>query len=329
MAKFLKITACIMSLTFLCGCYDYSELNMQKLVNGAGIDKRGEDIHVSIISSPLSDDKEREITKTSGKSFFDAVRNAASVSDKKLYWGHTTVLVMGESALSEIDTFLDSILRARDIYPDIALVAAKGTSAEAVLESGEGDVAENIYNMFANEENSKRFQSLRIWELFRESEEYGTYVIPTVSLENVKVTLSGGAVIREGKLSGYLSGEEVLLRSLITDKGAGGYLPTLTGENGEASFEILARDVKEKKTEKGNKISLKITLSPAEVRGEISEKEMKYLGEKYIKEGVEKLLLRAEKENFGDIFAFGKTISRNNTEILCEVRISDILGGGK
>ncbi|MBQ6846223.1 MAG: hypothetical protein IJO61_03745 [Oscillospiraceae bacterium] len=329
MRNVLKLASCIFAIPILFGCSDYSELNMQKLVNGAGIDKKDDEIYVSIVSPTLSEEKEREIIKTSGKSFFDAVRNAASISDKKLYWGHATVLVMGENLLSEMDTLLDSILRARDVYPDIALVVAKGTDAEAVLNAGEGDVTESIYNMFANEENSKRFQALRIWELFREREEFGVCVIPTVSIEKGEIFLSGGAVINGGKPSGYLSGEEVLIRSLVTDKGAGGYLPMLSGEKGEVSFEILAREGKKKETETGNEISLRITLSPAEVRGEMSGEEMKKLGEKYIKEETKKLLERASRENMGDIFALGKSADYNNTEVFCEVRISDILGGEK
>lgn len=319
-----KILFCILWLLVLTSCADYSELNMQKIVNGATVDKNGDKTEVSIVCAATSEDEKSEIIKTSGENFFDAVRNAASVTDKKLWWGHAEVLILGEDALSETDAVLDSILRARDVYPDIALVAAKG-SALSLTENGE-DVMESIYNMFANEKNSKRFRAVRIWELLREQEEYGVYILPAVTGEDEGIFLSGGAVMRSGKLSGYLSGDEMLLVSIISDKSAGGYLPRLSDGESSVSFEILAKKVKEK--EKGE-LAVEITLSPAEVKGEMTDKTMKKISEEYLKKGIEELIVRAEKENLGDIFRFGNDADYSKIKISVSARISNILGGGR
>ncbi len=323
--KLLKISLCIPLLLFLCACVDYSELNMQKIVNGATVDKEGEKTEVGIVCAATSEGEKSETIKTSGENFFDAVRNAASVTDKKLWWGHAAVLILGEEALPGTDSILDSILRARDVYPDIALVAAKGR-AEDLAKNGE-DVMQSIYNMFANEKNSKRFRAIRIWELLRAREEYGVYILPTVSAKDDGIRLSGGAVMREGKLSGYLSGDEMLLISLITDKDAGGYLPKLSAGENSVSFEILAKEVKKKVEKEEILTDVKITLSPAEVEGEITDRLMKSMGEEYLKKSIEELFQRAERERLGDIFSLGKDTDYKKIKVKCDVRISNILGG--
>ena len=298
---------------------------MQRLVNGAGIDRVGEDTKVTIVCAADNEEGKGRIIKASGKSFFDAVRNTASESDKKLYWGHTGVIILGESVISDIDEILGSLLRARDVYHDIALVAARGATSESILESGNGDVSESICNMFSNEKNSKRFEALRIWELLREREEFGVYVLPTVSLREKTPWLSGGAVIGGGKLLGYLSGEEMLLRSVITEKSPGGYLPLLKSGDSSVSFELLSVNTSQKE----NRLDITVTLSPAEVRGHMSRKEMEAISENYFMTGVKELIKRAERENLGDILMLGKEKVLSDLEITCDVTISDLLGGEK
>lgn len=325
--KLFKILLFVSIFIMVSSCADYSELNMQKLVNGAAVDKKGGKTEIGIVCSATSGEEKSEIIKTSGESFFDAVRNAASVTDKKLWWGHAAVLILGEETLSESSGILDSILRARDVYPDIAPVAAKG-SAVSLTENSE-DIMQSIYNMFANEKNSKRFRAIRIWELLREQEEYGVYILPTVTAEDEGIFLSGGAVMRKSKLSGYLSGDEMLLVSIVADDSAGGYLPKLYSGESSVSFEILAKKVR-KREEDGNLLTeIEITLSPAEVDGKMTSKTMKSIGEEYLKKSIGELIKRADREKLGDIFRFGKGIDYSRIKVSVSVRISDILGGGR
>lgn len=325
----VRLLACVGMLLTLCGCFDYNELNMQELVNGAGIDKDGETVNIRVLCAATGSKEEKTgaVYTSSGKSFFDAVREITGKSDKKLYWGHAKCLVIGESAANSIDEILDTVLRAQDVYLDIAPVIAKGETAEKILSSepaGGRDTVESISGAFANEDNSRRFRARRVWEILREREEEGFYILPTVELRNRTPVLSGGAVMRDGRLAGYLSGEQMLILSLMTEKTTGGYLPPLALPDGrQVSFEILANDVKKREDGDTLHIEQSCMLSPAEVRGEVTEDEMRQAAKKFLEASFSELSEFAKAEKLGDIFGYeGKS-----HQITCDVRISNILGG--
>lgn len=327
----VKILACAAVLLFLGGCFDYNELNMQELVSGVGIDLSGGKLTVHVLCAATGGKEEKQGARytSEGNGFFDAVRNVSGEADKKLYWGHARCIVIGEQAAGRTDEILNTVIRAQDVYLDIAPVIAKGSTAKDVLNAkppGGRDVTDSISNMFANEANSRRFRAARVWEILREREGMGVYILPTVTVEDGAPYLSGGAVMRDGGISGYLSGEQMLLLSLMTEDGPGGYLPPLelSGER-RVSFEILANDIKKEKSGDRVKIEQECVLSPAEVRGDVSADEMEDSAKKYLDESFAALISYAETNNLGDIFGTdGKGI-----DITSGVRVSNILGGRK
>ena len=333
-----RLFFCTAVLIFLFGCFDYNELNMQELVSGVGIDADGNGVNVIVQCAATSGEESEKgaVYKASGKSFFDAVRNITGNSGKKLYWGHARTAIIGNGAYRRIDEILDTVLRAQDVYLDIAPVIAKNASAEAVMsaetENGR-DASENIFNTFANEKNSRRWKSLRVWQILREHEKNGVYILPTVEVTEGKTTVSGGAVIRDGKVTGFLSGDEMLILSLLTEKGAGGYLPPIDAGDGQVSFEILANDVKKRYSEGRLIIEQNCVLSPAEVRGDITEEQMQQMSKKKLESDIRKLLDKIKADGLGDILGIvsdkGKLedILKSEADIKCDVRISNILGG--
>ena len=333
-----RLFFCTAVLLLLFGCFDYNELNMQELVSGVGIDADGDGVSVIVQCAATSGEESEKgaVYKASGKSFFDAVRNITGASGKKLYWGHARTVIIGSGAYGRIDEILDTVLRAQDVYLDIAPVIAKNTSAEAVMsaetENGR-DASENIFNTFANEKNSRRWKSRRVWQILREHEKNGVYILPTVEVTEKKPTVSGGAVIRDGKVTGFLSGDEMLTFSLLTEKGAGGYLPPIELGEGQVSFEILANDVKKRYSENALKIEQSCVLSPAEVRGDITEEQMQRMAKEKLEGDMRKLLDKIKAEGLGDILGIvsdkGKLPDAlgAKADIRCDVRISNILGG--
>ncbi|MBQ8004105.1 MAG: hypothetical protein IJ299_03345 [Oscillospiraceae bacterium] len=312
----------------LCGCFDYNELNMQEMVSGAGIDAAENGVRVSVVCAPTGgiEDKEGKRYTSDGGSFFEAVRELSGFADKKLYWGHARCLLIGEDAAYLTDEILNTVLRVQDVYLDIAPVIVKGASAEELIKAtppGGSDVFESISDMLANEANSRRFFAKRVWEILRERENSGEYILPTAALSEGKVHLSGGAVMKDGNIKGFLDGEQMLLLSLMTENGAGGYLPTLGLPNGgHASFEILSNDIKREKDGDKTELRVKCVLSPASVQGDGKKEDMEQIASKYLDNGFSKLIAYSEKNGFGDIFgADGK-----NLVVKCEVTVSDILG---
>lgn len=320
MRKLLFISAAF-CLFFFSSCSDYNELNMQALVKFAGVDFDGEEVSVFVMCE--GEKEETPIYSGRGKSFFEAVRNISQSEEKKLYWGHTEAIVFGKEALLfRLDETIDAILRARDVYLDVLPVAAKGLTAESVIKN-EAD-GKTLLGTFVNEANSRRFISKEIWELLRDRDEFGVCIIPTVRKDEDSFVMSGGAVVSEEGVRGYLDGEEMLLLSLLTENRAGGYLPTVSpDEDAFVSFEILSN----KTDEKNGKLSQKITLSPAEVKGDVDDKKMKAAAEAYLRNGYARLISRAKKENLGNIFEFKNGLSQTDSDVSVSVSISNIFGG--
>lgn len=316
----LKILILAFLLVFLLtACYDYNELNMQELVSGVGVDAEGDLIRVTVQCAETSEDG-GSIYNASGESFFDAIRNISLKNPKKLWWGHTEALIIGKDAFEITDSVFDAILRAHDIHLDIIPVFAKGATAKELTEakSANGDNAPDaIFSAFANERNSRRFFSLRLWELLREKSGHGLLLLPAVELQEGQPAFAGGAVLRGRDAPIFLTTEQMLLLSLLTDEGGGGYLPPIaTSDNGRVSFEILARSLKQN----NKKTTLELVLSPAEAEGKFNSENAKAAAERWLDEHFE---------------AFNKFLSENGltaltngvSNVRSEVTISNILGG--
>ena len=299
----------------LSSCCDYNELNMQSLVKWAGVDFSQDEVSVSVVCEG------EEVMTSTGKSFFEAVREMSGRSDKKLYWGHTQVIVFGEDALeNSFDATLDATLRSRDVFLDITPVAAREMTAKEALTAVKFDV-------FANSGNSRRFEAVELWELLRNREMFGVCVVPTVVKRDGGYVMSGGAVILDSGFVGYLSDEEILFRSLLTDRTAGGYLPTIESGDRSVSFEILSNDLYVKREGDSFLIREKLTLSPAEVRGELSEAEMKSLAHAYLMSSYEKFINTSRKNGFGNILNLHGAEKDADIKVVVDVKINSVLGG--
>ncbi|MBQ5778326.1 MAG: hypothetical protein IIV97_05885, partial [Oscillospiraceae bacterium] len=285
------------------------------------------EVSVCVVCDGGKEEKPK-VLKSSGKSFFEAVRNFSGSSDKKLYWGHTQTIVFGETALREaFDGTIDAIHRARDVYPDVIPVAVKG-EAESALVAACASSSGNIFEVFANSENSRRFEDVPLWELMRNRSLFGACVIPTVTKNGDDYTMSGGAVLSEDGFWGYLSEEENLLRSLLTDKASGGYLPVIElGEGRSVSFEILANDIKIVRKGENIRINEKLTLSPAEVRGEFGEEEMRAVASDYLMRAYQSFLSTSKKKEIANILNIHGADEASDIEVSVDVKITSVTGG--
>ncbi len=321
--RILKILFPVLCLLLLTGCWDYNELNMQELVLGVGIDTKKDGVTVTIQTAGEGD-AAGAVYMTEGAGFFDAVRNATSSVGKKLYWGHCRLLVLGEGAAEkEIPEVLDVLRRSQDVYMNISASVARGSSAEEIIsaktKSG-GAAAETVYDMFSNAANSKRFFDVQIWEMLRSESESHAYVLPTISLQDGEVRVGGGAVIKDGALAGFLDDEQMLLYTLMTKSGAGGYLPQLvTGSGDRVSFEILKNDV-ERRTEDGKeKIKCRMVVSIGSIgsRDAGSDTEIRDTCARYLRDKGREVLKYAWDAGFADILGVmnGETVSELYFEV--------------
>lgn len=335
MKKAVGIVICTALFMLLSGCFDYNELNMQEIVSGVGIDVSEEKVTVSVQTAGTDKESDSRIYVSEGGSFFDAVRAISESAGKKLYWGHCRVAVLSEKALPRaLGEICDAVFRSQDVFPDISVLCAVGSTAEDVISSspsGRGS-AEIIYDTLANAENSRRFKDTTVWEIMRDGAEYGVCMLPCVSVtkngDEKSLKIAGGAVVFGESKTEILSGGEVLALSLLCENGAGGYLPPLeTGDNGKASLEILENDVKREVSGERLKAEIKCVLAPGELLGRPDNSQISAAAEEYIKTTAEKLVSRAEESGFQKILKVREEFS--GADISCRAVISNVRGGGQ
>lgn len=241
-----KLLLLIFPLLFLlCGCWDYTELNMQNYVLGMSIDYENDKFTVCIETIKITGEptslsaSEGVIIKSEGVTVFDAVRDAIMSAGKKLYWGHAKLLIISEDVAAEhLPAVCDVLCRAEDIYSNISICVAKNSSAADILSSKIPSgtlVSEHMSNILENEESSRRFISTQLWQLLRN---FRYTMLPCVYPGEFPL-IDGSAVVSEYKLLGFLSGTETQIYSLINDTGFGGYLPSVNVYDTTVALEIL------------------------------------------------------------------------------------------
>ena len=311
----LKVIFSVLCIFLLCGCWDYNELNMQELVLGVGIDETPFGISVTVQTAGR-DGEESAVYVTEGEGFFDAVRNATSHIGKKLYWGHCRIIIFGESAAeSRIGEVLDVLERSQDIYMNISVASARGCTAGEIISAkleGKNSV-EGIFDTLSNEGNSKRFRDVRIWELMREKSLSDAYVLPTIEISDKMVSVGGGAVINNDSLKGFLNDEEMLLYVLMTESGAGGYMPPLTMPSGEhISLEILKNDAKLDLRNGTAEIGARVVVSIGGGGADVNDSDLRSICEAYLNKKGSELVAYIRDKELGDIFEISSAAQQRN-----------------
>lgn len=236
---------------------------MQNYVLGMSIDYVDEKFIVGIETVKITGEptslsaSQGIIIESEGVTVFDAVRDAIMSAGKKLYWGHTKVLILSETVAKEhLPAVCDVLARAQDIYSNINLCVAKDCKAQEILNSktpSDTLVSEHISNIFENEEPSRRFIATQLWELLRDNP---YTLLPAVYLSDFPL-VDGSAVINNNTLVGFLNGSETQVFSLICDSGSGGYFPSVSVNDINITLEIL----RSKTTKLSNTTRLDITVS--------------------------------------------------------------------
>lgn len=330
MKKAVIILICISVILSLCtGCWDYTEVNMQDYVFGLAVDKQGNDYSVCIETlevkgSPEEGSSAGIITKTRGANLFDAIRSAITHAGKKLYWGHFQLAIIGESvAKEELAEILDVFSRAQDVYLNAAVVVARGTSAENILSAKlpkSTMVTDHIMDIFDNQKPSRHFNLTEIWQLYRTLSFSDSFILPTITLNDDDIPqLNGSAVFNAGKLTGFLSGDETVIYSLLTENSPGGYLPDIqvTPEL-NVSLEISQNLISTKAVFKDGKPEMKIkseisvslsrTSGKCNLMDENTQAQIGDAAQRAIHSRMQALTERIRTEALGDIFNWAHAI---------------------
>ncbi|WP_078409882.1 Ger(x)C family spore germination protein [Priestia abyssalis] len=353
-----RVVFCICCLFLLVGCWDRRELKELGIVVAIGIDKdpdTGDIVFTSQVLNPSALKPEGGGTEapvtlitTKGDTVFKAIRNAQQEFDRKNFYAHNKVVVIGEHLAREgILPVLDGITRGREARGYVWLCVTKDRQAKDILgvkKHGVENVQANyLERILENQQFNFDTTVLQLNDYYKKSLKGGIHPV-TGALEMMEksnspveemsektsqhVKLSGGAVFKEDKLVGFLSETEARGYNWIVGEVKSGVLslPSLLEEEKLVSIEIREASSKIKPEIQGDEVSFNIEIESSgalvEQQGagalETRKEQLDYLKrlekelEKLIEREVDNIIEKAQKELKTDIFGFGSTLNRKD-----------------
>ncbi|MDP4087209.1 MAG: Ger(x)C family spore germination protein [Bacillota bacterium] len=343
MKKFLLLTIFLfINVMILAGCWNYKEIEKLTIVAGVAIDK-GENnpFRVTVEIVQISGGKETKATSKlltmEGKTIFDAVRNAISLTGKKLYWSHTKLVIISKDiAENGILRVIDWYNRDAETRSDVYLLISKEKTAREILE-GKGVTDEiksfEIADTLKNEKSLSKAPTTELWKFINDLESPGiSNVVPTVNIstsENISTPqVMGLAIFKKATLIGFLNGRESKSVLFVKDELKGGLILDGVQVNNSqpVSLEIFKSKTKMEPIVKANhniefNVNINTTVSLEEIptsmnlTDEIKLKKLTSRTEEVIKKRVGDCIKKVQSKYGVDIFGFGENLRENNPRI--------------
>ncbi|TDT51946.1 Ger(x)C family spore germination protein [Fonticella tunisiensis] len=336
-------------IVMLPGCWNRRELSSLSIVQAIGIDKTEDgQINLSIqiikpgeIKSPSSKEggggsgqEAVWISASTGKTFFDALRNATFESSRKLYLSHCTIVIIGEEvAKSGIGPILD--FWGRDHEPQLTsfILVAKGMAKDIIegrhlQEKIPSKAIENLVKGTYATSKAPRVNFLDVLKSFysKSSDPFITGIEITskkssVDLEKL-IKLDHTAIFKKDKLIGWFNGKETRGLLWILNEVKSGILVVKSpdDEDKDVSLEIIKASSKVKPEIIDGNIVITVDVKEEGNMGEqmadvnLSKpdvlKELEARQAAVIKDEIQAALNKAQREWGADIFKFGEEIHR-------------------
>lgn len=232
-----KAIVCMLILVFLplqAGCWNAREIDELAFVLGIALD-RGQEGGVKVtvlIANPSAatrtptgggeQAKPFNVASAEGKTFFEAIRNMATFSSRRIFWAHNKVIVISEElARSDISEILDFFSRNPELRLRTWVAVTPGAAGKLfeVPSEMEKDPATAIENIIAQRVWTGKGYGVMLKDFLEDYLSANTYPVASrISVDNQGVSqLSGAAVFNENKLAGWLDGQET--RGLLWLKG--------------------------------------------------------------------------------------------------------------
>ena len=338
---------------FLSGCWDRRELNQLAITLAIGIDKVEDEYQVSaqvVVPSEMSMNSSVGGTMVTlytakGETVYEAFRKMTKDSPRKIYPGHTRILVVGEELAKEgIAESLDLLSRDPELRPDFYVVVAKDHTASEILNVTtpiESIPANKMYNSLKMSEIAwAGTKSIKLDELIQDLISEGKEAVLTgveiigdqeqgSSKQNIesisptaRIKYDHLAVFKGDKLVGWLTEKETIGFSYLTDSVQTSVKAISCPNEGKASIEVIKSNSELKGNINNGKpevnISIKVEGDVGSVECKMNLNELKTIHslekiyEKELQDNIKKSITTLQTNYKTDIFGFGEVIHRSN-----------------
>lgn len=329
------------------GCWNYSEISDKRIIAGSAVDFNQEkemmELTVELVKPVISGEKkqiESEIYGSLGDNLFNAIRNMIPKTGKKIFWSHAKVLILSEGIINQEDKFvsiIDFIKRDAETRDDIMLMVSREKTAKEILTTDakvQDIISFHLEDMLQNHESISKYRAVPLWKFVDELTGEGiSATLPAVQVSmynnHALSQIFGTAVFKGAKIVGWLNGSETKSFLFVIDELKGGAIVIEERELAKKpiriAFEIFENKTKIKPVHKNERltmnIDIKTTVNISEIDGDIDfmdEKNIEVIqknGEETIKNMVEGVIKKVQKEYESDIFGFGAVISREMPDL--------------
>lgn len=321
----------------LTSCWNYKETDNLTLVRGFSVD-RVEDgnFFISIETADMhqagTEGKGKAaIIESEGESMFDAVRNAVLVNVPRLYWAHSTAVILSQQVAQEgFLKVLDFLIRDAETRLDIHPFVYRGEYAKEIFNTTPISavmVSEELKDMLHGQKFTSKTLLVQIYEVIERLEGEGiSVVMPAVCVTEVNgaktIKLCGLAIFKGDKLVGFLDEDETKYFCFATDEVDGGLLVVDAeheGKKGKITLEILNSDTRFKARYKDDEISIQIRIRVRTSMNDVQIEEfpstdnaindLKRQANEQLKKDIENLIKKVQEIN-SDIFGFGSLVKK-------------------
>lgn len=333
---FLLLEVVLAGLLFT-GCFNYHEIETGTIVAGAAIDRGqgGHKYRMTFETLSMSNAKDQAtksvLLESDGDTVFDCLRNAAGITDKKLYFSDCKVVIVSEDLAREgIRPVLDFFIRDHEPRITQRLVVSGEKTAADILKAKLGTEEAVSYHLAGALQENQKVQGhilpYSLYQIYNQVSSQSTaFTLPAVRViqmqDHSALQMETNAIFQQDKMIGYMPKEECIYYMMLKNVIQSGILLTGT-QPGEKN---IALDIKKESSEikpevSGNSVTMNIQIQLGVNIEEENDSNKKFTvgnGEfrmteeaasKTVKKGVENVIQDLQKNYGADIFGFADTI---------------------
>lgn len=329
-------------------CWNYREVEQLTIVAGFAIDKTFDGkylltFEIVDLHEAKGEGKVKSVlVESEGETLMNAIRNSIGKNFPKLYFGHTTVIIICQEVAQEgVLKVIDFMVRDAEPRLNLNLFVSMDTKAGDILKTKvltSEIVSEELTNILDEQKNLAKALPIPVYKFIHALVEEGisgimNSVCIEVNNEEKVAKLCGTAVFKEDKFQGVIDEEETYALSFILDEVKGGIIVVDVGsgpEEEKISLEILKSSTKIEPVYEDNKLSIKVSIDTKVVIAENGSKknytdkegreELIKLAEEQLKKKIESIIEKIQKEFGADIFGFGNKFYKELPKVWKEKR---------
>ena len=174
----------------------------------------------------------------SGNAFISMEREMESRTSLTLYYEHLQVLILSDKVLKDgLHNMIDFFLRHREMRTSVSLFVAEG-SAKKILEvvpQEEDHSSTYLFELPINaDKNAGIAYKHNLGEAMNCLRSGDAFVLPRVEATKDEIKITGGALIKDGKMVGWADELDIEVTNIIADKYKGGTVMGRMPGNNEA-----------------------------------------------------------------------------------------------